>query len=490
METSPTAPSRSKFLRFGKSLFTWRAARRVLVGFAILATLLAIFYAEENWRGKRAWEKCKRELEAKGMDFNWEALVPPPVPDEQNIFKVPKMAEWFAKLDWQPPSTNELSQRLANSRTSSVGASTNAIQTAADAREYLAWSDQFSPEFDLMREALRRPYARIDGNYTQPMALPVPNFVMMRSVDQTLAQRAHCHLLLGEPDKALRELTLIHDLCRILKGAPTGKPMTLVAAMINVAVTGLYANTVADGLRMNAWREPQLIVLEQQLGEINLTPMLATSFRCEQISSTRTLETTPRAELVKLFDGFDQAYRNSHKAAYRLIKYAPQGWLYQNLVAHAHLGRPFLDAFDVANQTVSPRHLDESARAIQDAVGRDFRHNFLTSLAMPNFVKAIQTFARNQTSANEAAVACALERYRLVHGGYPETLSALAPHFIAKLPHDTMGQPFKYRRTNDEKFLLYSVGWNETDDDGKATFDQNGFIENTSPDWVWPLRRP
>jgi len=473
-----------------KSLFPWRAARRGLVGLAIFATLIAAFYAEENWRGKRAWEKCKRELEAKGMNFSWDAFIPPPVPDEQNIFKVPKMAEWFVRNGPPQTATNEFSQRLANPKTGSVGGASNAIQSAADAREYLAWSDQFSPEFDLMREALRRPYARMDGDYARPATIPVPNFIMMRIVDQTLAQRAHCFLLIGEPDKALRELTLFHNLCRVLEGAPTGKPMTLVAAMINVAVTGLYANTVADGLLMNAWREPELIALQQQLGEINLTPILETSFRCEQISSTRTLETTPRAELIKLFDGFDQAYRNSHQAAFRLITFAPQGWFYQNMVAHAQFGRPFLDAFDVTNQTVSPRHLDESARAIQDAVDHDFRHHFLTSLAMPNFVKAIQRFALNQTSATGAAVACALERYRLVHGGYPETLNALAPQFIAKLPHDTMGQPFKYRRAGEGRFLLYSVGWNETDDDGKTTFDQNGFIENTSPDWAWPLRKP
>jgi hypothetical protein len=473
-----------------KSTFIWRVARSVLVGLAILATLIAVFYAEENWRGKRAWEQCKRELETKGMNFSWDALIPPPVPDEQNIFKVPKMAEWFVRSGPPHTATNEFSQRLANPKTGSVGGASNAIQSAADAREYLAWSDQFSPEFDLMRETLRRPYARMDGDYSRPATIAVPNFVMTRIVDQTLAQRAHCYLLLGEPDKALRELTLFHDLCRVLEGAPTGKPMTLVAAMINVAVTGLYANTVADGLRMNAWREPQLIELERQLGEINLTPILETSFRCEQISSTRTLETTSRSELIKLFDGFDQAYRDSRKAAFRLIKHAPQGWFYQNMVAYTHLGRPFIAAFDVTNQTVSPRNLDESARAVQDAVDRAFRYNFLTSLAMPNFVRAIQTFARNQTFANQAAVGCALERYHLARGEYPEVLNGLTPQFIAKLPHDSIGQPLKYRRTSDGRFLLYSVGWNEADDGGKAKFDQNGFIENESPDWVWPMRVP
>jgi hypothetical protein len=469
-----------------KSSSRWRIARRVSVGLAIVATLIAIFYAEENWRGRRAWEQCKRELEAKGMDFNWENFIPPPVPDEQNVFKVPKMAEWFVRLDWQHPLTNAMSARFTNSNTTTVGGDTNAIQTAAAAREYLAWSDQFLPEFDLMREALRRPYARIDGNYAEPIALPVPNFVMMRNVDQVLAQRTHCYLLLGEPAKALRELTLFHDLCHVLEGAPTGKPMTLVAAMINVAVTGLYANTIADGLRMNAWREPQLIELERQLGEINLTAVLATAFRCEQVSSARTLETLSRAELVKMLTPSSGA----HKSAFRMVKYAPQGWFYQNMVSHARLSRPFYEAFDVTNQTVSPRDLDESARMIQDAVDHNFRHNFLTSLAMPNFIKAIQTFARNQTSANEAAVACALERHRLARGEYPETLDALTPQFIAKLPHDAIGHSLKYRRTDDGKFLLYSVGWNETDDGGKAAFDQNGNGDITNLDWVWPMRKP
>ena len=66
-----------------------------------------------------------------------------------------------------------------------------------------------------------------------------------------------------------------------------------------------------------------------------------------------------------------------------------------------------------------------------------------------------------------AAVAGALERYRLTHDSYPETLDTLAPQFIAKLPHDIInGQPLKYRRMQDGLFVLYSVGWNETDDGG------------------------
>lgn len=53
---------------------------------AIFATLIAIFYTEEDWRGKRAWKNCKRELEAKGAVLDWNAYIPAPVPDDQNFF--------------------------------------------------------------------------------------------------------------------------------------------------------------------------------------------------------------------------------------------------------------------------------------------------------------------------------------------------------------------------------------------------------------------
>jgi len=79
--------------RLWMALFTWRTARRALIGLAVLATVTAIFYTEENWRGKRAWEQCKRDLEAKGEVLDWNAYIPPPVPDNENIMKAPKMAD-------------------------------------------------------------------------------------------------------------------------------------------------------------------------------------------------------------------------------------------------------------------------------------------------------------------------------------------------------------------------------------------------------------
>ena len=111
--------------------------------------------------------------------------------------------------------------------------------------------------------------------------------------------------------------------------------------------------------------------------------------------------------------------------------------------------------------------------------------------SFPNLVKATQSFALNQTRLNEAQIVCALERFQRAHGNYPDTLNALVPQFLEKIPHDLIGgQPLHYRRTADGKFLLYSLGWNETDDGGQTVLNQDGNLSREKGDWVWqyPLK--
>jgi hypothetical protein len=42
-----------------------------------------------------------------------------------------------------------------------------------------------------------------------------------------------------------------------------------------------------------------------------------------------------------------------------------------------------------------------------------------------------------------------------------------------------------YRRTNDGQFVLYSLGWNETDDGGQIALRENGSFDRDKGDWVW-----
>jgi hypothetical protein len=112
-------------------------------------------------------------------------------------------------------------------------------------------------------------------------------------------------------------------------------------------------------------------------------------------------------------------------------------------------------------------------------------------MVFPAIAPSVKKFAMIQAQVDLARVACALERFRLAHSEYPESLDTLAPQFIEKVPHDIInGQPLHYRRTDDGKFVLYSVGWDEKDDGGKIFLTKNGAVDREKGDWVWqyPLK--
>jgi hypothetical protein len=75
--------------------------------------------------------------------------------------------------------------------------------------------------------------------------------------------------------------------------------------------------------------------------------------------------------------------------------------------------------------------------------------------------------ARAQTVSNCAAIACAIERYRLATGSLPKTLDQLVPSYMETLPHDVInGDPLIYKPEGNRRYLLYSVGSDQSDDGG------------------------
>jgi len=335
----------------------------------------------------------------------------------------------------------------------------------ARAADYLAWSDGLEPQFALIRQALQRPSSQMHGFYDNPHTIPGPNFRSVRSLVQTLGARAQCHLLLGPPEEAFNDLKLIHDFCRRI--LEEEKPMTLLAAMINVAVRGLYTIQIAEGLRLQAWREPQLAALEEQLKTIDVLPSVKQAVKLDAVATFHTLEIVPSAGLVK-------------RSA--LGGFCPRGWGYQHIVTRVRFDFDRVASLDTVNQIIFPHKVEAAGRKAH-ALDNWSPYTFVASLAPVNITKAGQNTAHAQTEVNQALVACALERYHLARGEYPEHLDALLPQFLDKIPHDVIGgQPLHYSRVPDGTFTLYSIGWNGLDNGGV----RGKSSPSTDGDWVWP----
>jgi len=65
-----------------------------LIVLAWVATLIGLFYAEENWRGRHAWNSYRRALEAQGEKLELKSLIPKAVQDDQNFAMTPLLAKF------------------------------------------------------------------------------------------------------------------------------------------------------------------------------------------------------------------------------------------------------------------------------------------------------------------------------------------------------------------------------------------------------------
>ena len=154
-----------------------------------------------------------------------------------------------------------------------------------------------------------------------------------------------------------------------------------------------------------------------------------------------------------------------------------------------------MPTIDLENRRISPTAANQTAARMTSLSGHSWpiaylQHRFFSKLLLlPALDKTVKKTAFGQTAVETALLACALERFRLAHNGYPASLDTLVPEFVAKLPHDIIsGQPFKYQLTEADRYVLYSVGWNERDDGGVVSGIKSG--EDTASeqgDWVWRL---
>lgn len=555
-----------------------------LYALAGLGIASCLFYNVENWRGRQSWKRCRAKLEAQGVVLDWERFIPPAVPDEQNCYAEPHLADWFIRktnaagnpgpfiLDARPPEevgplvlgelalvgeapsngptlrwgepglakelasairgalgpcakgatgslllsqpwetgrtvhlrlaakTNLAASDLAKLLPAVPGTLTNLGPNQAwlelestnggfrllargplyDAREHLRLSQRARDALESLRPALNRPLARMPGDYRSPLGRPGDNFVALRAAVQLLADRAQCHLLLGEPEVARQELSMVRQLCHLLEAKPGSDCPTLVQAMIDVAIIGLYADTLHEGLWEHRWGEPQLAALQAELAQVDLLPLLRRGFEAARAYDCWLLENSSREDIQRILSPGGRLTLQGRLSdpTLRWLLMAPHGWTYQSMRTSSELYSELIQNLDAEHGVVRSANYQRYNAQLQALKAGP--ETYLVALAMPNFLKAAQVCSANQTKANQAYLACALERYRLAHGAYPESLEALRPQWAERLPHDLIGgHALHYVRQSADHFLLYSLGWNGRDDRGAKDQDPS------KGDWVW-----
>jgi hypothetical protein len=109
----------------------------------------------------------------------------------------------------------------------------------------------------------------------------------------------------------------------------------------------------------------------------------------------------------------------------------------------------------------------EAAKAVDAKFQSTSRVHVLFYVMMPALARITTIDTRNIAQLLTARVGLAIERYRLVAGKLPDSLSDLVPAYLDSVPRDPFdGDELRYKKLKSG-FVVYSIGEDLVDDDGK-----------------------
>ena len=312
---------------------------------------------------------------------------------------------------------------------------------APEVLKSLSVDDAFFAE---LRAASKRPYARypVDYNLDNPWGIQLPHLRNVGAICRRLQLRASAELALGESDKALADVKLILHLADSLKSDPF-----LISYLVRIACLPIATQAVWEGLAEHAWSEAQLEQLQTLLSRYEFVADLKRPLGAEQAAGILTIELIKRKGPFYLNDlrgSAESKPPSAHGVGYLVGLLIPRGWYYREELNYSRLFHLLLGPdLDQTTTQISPDQVEARSHEFQQqmratrGLSRVIHHQLLAGLLLPALDRISTRVAAAQTAANEAMLACALERFRLSNGQFPDSLNALAP----KIPFPTAQRP-------------------------------------------------
>jgi hypothetical protein len=364
----------------------------------------------------------------------------------------------------------------------------------------------------LRAAAAERPFCRFE--YDASQALPANRGLQLVVGQIRLTRILVIDGLLAlhqnQSDVALADYTTILKLKTGIDRDPS-----LVAGLVGLGMVTIGDGVICEGLARHAWSDAQLVEIDRLQQQLDFLAVFRFDMAAESAVTAGNLDyfrnVRPSGlnimvgmgyEPAKSLTAWDTMMENSYLFADRHFRIYydlwPRGWFDLNKASAVDF---VLSARDEVNDCL--RRADLGVVRDVDARQRNLR-SLNWGLAPWNVI-AVDTvsflertslqFCVGQVRTDQMRIACALERYWLVHRAYPATLDELVPAQIAALPRDVMdGQPYRYAPRADGTFLLYSVGWNQSDEGGAVVYapadpgsTRPKKFDYEHGDWPWPM---
>jgi hypothetical protein len=280
--------------------------------------MIALLYAEEDLRGKHAWESYMRQSKAKGIELDWRAYVPPPVADDQNFAMTPPFDGFFdyerttnnvhwrdtniwLRIQWLSFGSGQSTPKLGDwvqghpldlekwqayfrgvTSTSEKHRPTRPAPSVHDAQwslfhwpvpaqpeepahDVLLALSKLDPDLAAIRQASTRPQSRFPIHYNELPEALIVHLAFLGNVSKILQLRAVAELESGRQQQAFADVYLALYCADAIKPEPLMFSQFVRCHLIEGDLQPIW-----EGLRAHCWSEDQLKEFQRSFLKIDL----------------------------------------------------------------------------------------------------------------------------------------------------------------------------------------------------------------------------
>jgi hypothetical protein len=482
--------------------------KTMLFSVVVLATMLGLAWALIDFLGRKQWDRVKKDLLAEGEPLSLSELIPPAIPDEQNFFAAPPWNEFVALREerrLENLSGAEFSRRnplrfleigrrddgsierlttlakrganfarIADRLTDLEGFALNYRKhgLAVDgegppSRTVLEGLERAIPLLSNLEAAGRRPLSRppLWIDLKRPFETPLPHMEPPIALAQTLQLRAVARMADGDSRGASLDILLIMRLADALESDPF-----VISKLVRFSCLSIAFSAVWECSAIGGWKPDELENIQRALAVCKVIEDAIAGLRAERGLFNEWLAAPlSRAEMVRVFKLFETVGAGSftHPPGFDwFIRLCPAGIFWADLAFQNRAIQETIEALQTENASAL-----SSRTPPPDNV---WLHPF-SSVALRGIAHLPARAFNTQSQLDLAVAACALERFRLEQGSFPDTLDPLVPRFLGEIPLDPVTRkPIFYERLSQENFLLAC-----------SAVASEGYWIPDSGNWIW-----
>ena len=367
---------------------------------------------------------------------------------------------------------------------------------------------------DIQNALEKYPQCRYPLQYEKGFMIATLHLHVLQKIAAFGYTKAYANLALGRSDEAVKDILFVMKLANTLSADPH---------MIYVAVKrGIYEEVLCviwEGIESNAWTKNDLKQIQEHLAKTDLYMDTLSGTIGERAILNEHFFKDPRfllnedPDLSFKEDLLNEIWMNhwgikdildSYYVENRIKNCIPLGWNYRALLEYNKSIDRLLSCFDFENKCPNmdlfPKINRELLNPCQELLKPfPWKINKVPQVAIKyffglgisgNHLYGIQFCCEIQSFIGMAQISCALERFRLENGKYPDSLDELGELLPKeKLPHDWFDGKAPRMRLTDTGYILWSIGWNFTDDGGTRDTRIIQHLSEPQGDLIWEVTR-